>query len=242
MMTLPFAVLESPQDLAEFYDNVLLPSFPATELVTKDEFLEACTQRFLHVIGAVEDGKIIAGAVGTVPTHEGVMMLLYLALQPGLRGAGIGGRLVDCAVAKWCDEFSPTMILAEVEHPTYHPSSDDHGDPAARMRFYAKHGGRILDIPYFQPAIRDGEPPVPALMLVTLWVAPEAFIDEDTIIAWPLRAALRREIVDTCPEGFGPAIAVAESVAGDAVRLWQPTDIDRVPVGLFDPSEYHAHV
>jgi hypothetical protein len=134
------------------------------------------------------------------------------------------------------------MILAEVEHPTYHPSSDDHGDPAARMRFYAKHGGRILDIPYFQPAIRDGEPPVPALMLVTLWVAPEAFIDEDTIIAWPLRAALRREIVDTCPEGFGPAIAVAESVAGDAVRLWQPTDIDRVPVGLFDPSEYHAHV
>ncbi|WP_051196982.1 GNAT family N-acetyltransferase [Jonesia quinghaiensis] len=236
-MTLPFAVLESPQDLSTFYERVLRPSFPETELVTHDEFLEACTNQFLHVIGVIEDDNIVAGAVGTMPTHEGVMMLLYLALQPGLRGAGIGGKLLDCALARWQQEFSPTMILAEVEHPNYHPSSEDHGDPAARMRFYARHGGRILDIPYFQPAIREGEPPVPALMLVTLWVAPEAFIDDDCIIAWPLRAALRREIVDTCPEGFGPAIRVAESVAGDAVRLWESHDIDRVPVGLFDTED-----
>jgi len=233
-MSFTFRVLESQEELDEFYEHVLIPSFPLSELVDKGEFIESCDNGYLHVIGAVQDGEIIAGAVGTTPTQEGVMMLLYLALKPGLRGAGVGGGLLEHAIATWRDLFNPTIIMAEVEHPTYHKASEGHGDPAARLRFYARHGGRILDIPYFQPAIREGDPPVPALMLVTLWVAPQAYIDDDLVAAWPLRGALRREVVETCPDDFGPALRVEESLASDSIKLWDAAELEHVPVGLFD--------
>lgn len=233
-MAFSFQVLEAPKHLTEFYNSVLSPSFPQSELVDLEEFIESCENGYLHVIGALKDDEIIAGAVGTTPTQEGVMLLLYLAIQPGLRGSGVGGGLLDYAIEAWRDLFNPTIIMAEVEHPTYHASSEDHGDPAARLRFYARHGGKILDIPYFQPSIRDDEPPVPALMLVTLWVAPAAFIDDDLIAAWPLRGALRRELVESCDPDFAPALRLEESVAGDSIKLWEPEELDRVPVGFID--------
>ena len=233
-MPFSFHVLESPEELTDFYKSVLMPSFPQSELVDLDEFLDSCSSGFVHVIGAMQDEEIIAGAVGTTPTQEGVMLLLYLALKPGLRGGGVGGGLLEHAITVWRELFNPTIIMAEVEHPTFHNSSDNHGDPAARLRFYARHGAKILDIPYFQPAIREDEPPVPALMLVTLWVAPQAFVDEDQIAAWPLRGALRRELVEACPENFTPALRLEESVAGDSIKLWEPDELDRVPVGLID--------
>ncbi|MFD2839020.1 GNAT family N-acetyltransferase [Populibacterium corticicola] len=227
-------VLESPEQLTEFYNSVLAPSFPPTELVDLEEFVESCNNDYLHVIGAVKDDEIIAGAVGTTPTQEGVMLLLYLALQPGLRGSGVGGALLDYSIKAWRELFNPTIVMAEVEHPTYHAPSEEHGDPAKRLRFYARHGGKILDIPYFQPSIREGEPPVPALMLVTLWVAPETYVGENLIAAWPLRAALRRELVEACDPEFAPSLRVEESVAGDSVRLFEPDELDQVPVGFID--------
>lgn len=233
-MNFDFEVLTSPAELTEFYNSVLVPSFPPGELVALQEFLDAAQREFIHVIAAVSQDGIIAGAVGTTPTQEGVIMLLYLALRPGLRGAGVGGKLIDHAVAQWKQLYNPTFILAEVEHPKYHLASPEHGDPAARLRFYARHGGQILNIPYFQPVIREDEPPVPALMLLTLWVAPEAFVAKDHVISWPLRASLRRELIETCAPDFVPALRVEESLAGEVVRLWDVTDLDQVPVGVFD--------
>lgn len=233
-MNFDFQVLASLDELCEFYNSVLVPSFPPGELVGLQDFLDAAQSQFIHVIAAVDKDGIIAGAVGTTPTQEGVIMLLYLALRPGLRGGGVGGQLLDHAVAQWRELYNPTFILAEVEHPQYHLASEEHGDPAARLRFYTRHGGRILNIPYFQPAIREGEPPVPALMLLTLWVAPEAFVAKDHVISWPLRASLRRELIETCAPDFAPALRVEESLAGETIRLWETSEIDQVPVGIFD--------
>ena len=233
-MNVEFKILESAAELSEFYDLVLVPSFPASELVGLPEFLSAAKSNYIHVIAAYNDDGVIAGAVGATPTQERVMMLLYLALRPGLRGSGVGGKLLTHAIATWRGLFNPTFILSGVEHPTYHQASEEHGDPAARLRFYARHGGRILNIPYFQPAIREGEPPVPALMLLTMWVAPEAFIGEDHVVSWPLRASLRRELIETCDHDFVPALRVEESVAGEVVKLFDAEALDQVPVGLFN--------
>ncbi len=233
-MDVEFKTLTEPTELREFYESVLVPSFPPGELVTEQELLESAAHGYINVIGAIADGKIIAGAVGSAPTQEKVMMLVYLALRPGLRGGGVGGRLMNRAFELWREAYNPTFILSEVEHPQFHPASEDHGDPAARLRFYARHGGRILDIPYFQPAIRPGEPPVPALMLLTMYTAPEAFVGDDHVISWPLRASLRRELVETCEPDFAPAIRVEESLAEEVVRLWDASELEHVPVGLFD--------
>ena len=63
---------------------------------------------------------------------------------------------------------SVSVVLAEVEHPGHHEASEQHGDPTARLRFYGRLGGLILDVPYFQPPISDEEDPVYAMLLLAL--------------------------------------------------------------------------
>jgi hypothetical protein len=57
--------------------------------------------------------------------------------------------------------------------PEVHGGSEDHGNPAARLRFYVNRGSRILDIPYFQPALEPGKERVSGLLLIALHVDPE---------------------------------------------------------------------
>ena len=52
-------------------------------------------------------------------------------------------------------------------------TSEDYGDPAARLRFYVNRGSRILDFPYFQPALEPGAERVTGLLLIALHADPE---------------------------------------------------------------------
>jgi hypothetical protein len=45
---------------------------------------------------------------------------------------------------------------------------------------------------------------------------------------------LRRELVEACDPEFAPSLRVEESVAGDSVRLFEPDELDQVPVGFID--------
>ncbi|MFD7918575.1 hypothetical protein ACFV3R_05040 [Streptomyces sp. NPDC059740] len=55
-----------------------------------------------------------------------------------------------------------------MENPRGRGAHREHGDPAARLRFYARHGGRALDVPFFQPALRHTGRRVPDMLLVVL--------------------------------------------------------------------------
>ena len=41
-------------------------------------------------------------------------------------------------------------------------------------------------------------------------------------------------MVETCEPDFAPAIRVEESLAEEVVRLWDASELEHVPGGLFD--------
>lgn len=197
--------LVDPADLTQLHEQVLAPSFPPAELIDLDELIAGCASGELRALGVRRDGQVVAGAVGSSCAPGGVVLLVYLAIAPGGRGGGIGGALLDGAVARWVAEFSPAYVLAEVEHPDHHTASPEHGDPAARLRFYARHGARVLAVPYFQPGIGPEGSRVPALLLVTLYA------DESVHAAESVREG--REAVDSRGTGSAGARSVEASRA-----------------------------
>jgi GNAT superfamily N-acetyltransferase len=160
--------------IEDFYQQILVPSFPADELISLDEAQENADREDASIWLAEDaDGTILAGAIAEWDDSVRVLLLGYLAVRPGIRGGGIGGPLYLTALESWRQKFKPCLILAEVEDPEVHRGSEDHGDPAARLRFYVNRGSRIVDIPYFQPALEPGKERVSGLLLIALHIDPE---------------------------------------------------------------------
>lgn len=212
--------LVDPADLTQLHEQVLAPSFPPSELIDLDELIAGCASGELRALGVRRDGQVVAGAVGSSCAPGGVVLLVYLAIAPGGRGGGIGGALLDGAVARWVAEFSPAYVLAEVEHPDHHTASPEHGDPTARLRFYARHGARVLAVPYFQPGIGPEGPRVPALLLVTLYVDESAYVDE------PVREG--REAADN--GGTGGGVAGGRGAGSEGARSAEAGQVRHAPV------------
>ncbi len=226
---------------ASLYDEVLSRSFPGPELEDRSSLLAALDQGSLHALGvSTPAGHVRAGVMYLV--RGPVALILYLAAAPEFRGTGVGGALLEEAIAHARTVPGLQYVLAEVEHPDHHIASEAYGDPSARVRFYARHGMRVLAAPYFQPAIGPGAPRVPALLLTTLWVDDTAVEVRDeagrpTAVSAPaLRGFLTDYLADA--EGTLPTdAAFARLLAafdGAAIELVGPEAISTVPVGTLD--------
>lgn len=162
-----------PDVLATLYDRLLVPAFPPDELVDRAELLAGVATGSTDVLAGWDAATPVAVAVADRYPTSGVVLLSYLATAPAARSRGLGRALLDAALARWTERFRPPLVLAEVEDPEHHPATA-FGDPHARLRFYARAGAPALDLPYLQPALRPGGSRVPHLLLLALWVAPEA--------------------------------------------------------------------
>jgi GNAT superfamily N-acetyltransferase len=151
----------------EFYRQVMAPSFPPDELETEEELVSGLRSGRSRVLVAVgTDGDVLGGAVGEYFPRSQVMLLAYLAVLPGGRGGGVGATVLQAAKDAWTAELSPRLIVLEVEDPRDFKGSEAFGDPVARVRFYERHGGRALPLPYLQPALGPDTGRVPRLMLM----------------------------------------------------------------------------
>lgn len=160
--------------LETFYRDVMLSAFPPDELVTLESLREQVDIGLSEVWGAVgDDGRLLGGMVGEWSPGCRVLLLSYLAVAREGRGRGIGTFLYSTVLDDWRSRYRPCLILAEVENPLRHTGSQAHGDPAARLRFYGRHGARLLDLPYFQPALGPGRRRVPGMLMLALHVDPE---------------------------------------------------------------------
>ncbi|MFI7277086.1 GNAT family N-acetyltransferase [Streptomyces sp. NPDC049879] len=208
---------EPGPEFDRIYAEILRPSFDDDELAPPEELAAELAAGRLSVLWcAGAAGEPLAAAVGTFEPGHRIMLLTWLAVRPGRRGGGLGGPLLDAAVAAWRAAFEPCMVLAEVADPERHAAGEAHGDPAGRLRFYLRHGARVLDLPYFQPALGEGRRRVPDMLLTVLHADPSfAGSVPETIDGALLRTWLEEHQAET--EG---------SVGTDpwSARLWQAVE------------------
>lgn len=201
------------------YHQILKPSFPPSELVGIDELQEIAARDSGSVWLAEDtDGIILGGAVGEWDESVRVMLLGYLAVRPGDRGGGIGGPLYLASLQSWRQRFKPCLVLAEIEDPAaqIRSSSEDYGDAAARLRFYINRGARILDFPYFQPALEPGAARVTGLLLVVLHADPELSGTDDNTID----SAILRGFLENYQSQYEGKVATDDQ----AMEMWRALD------------------
>lgn len=225
--------IEGPGELWDrVYEELLESSFPPPELGDRAVLASLLTSgaaRATAVLG--DDGAPWAVAYGEWSPGTRVQLLAYLAVAAGLRGTGIGGRLLHGALADWRTRYAPCAILAEIEHPLAHEPDDAYGDPVARMRFYARHGAAALDLPYFQPALSPDTDRCHGMLLIALHVDAELRgADPGSIAAGPVAAFLTEYFEST--EGMPQAGDRAAERLFAAVR--RPKGIPLLPMA--DPA------
>jgi GNAT superfamily N-acetyltransferase len=152
-----------------FYYMVLKPAFPPEELEDVETVRARYHVRRPPVPGLVVllAGEPMGGALGEHFADSNIVLLDYLAVRADRRGNGVGRELLDRALVSWREHLAPTAIFAEVENPRGR-SAGPHGDPAARLRFYQRAGGKMLPLRYFQPSIGPGVPRVRGMLLICL--------------------------------------------------------------------------
>lgn len=221
--------MDSPL-LDAVYEELLVPAFPAHELMTREEMRGGLESGLLWVSAVVREGRPDGAAVAEWSPESGVLLLAYLAVRRGLRSSGIGGALMGEVRGGWQERVRPLLTLVEIEHPAAHTADADRGDPAARLRFYARHGARALDVPYFQPRLRPGAPRVPGMLLAVLATAP-GLAGRPTVPSEPVRAFMR-EYFRQCEGGVPDdpaAAALLAAMAPDGIRLLPTDDPAAVP-------------
>ncbi len=232
--------LTDPAQWRSAYDHVLTACFPPVELESYETLHESLATEQLRAFGIVgTDGAV--ECVVMLAVYGPVSMILYLSIAPDRRGGGRGGALLGHAI-EYARAADVSYVLAEIEHPAYHQAHPEFGDPAARLKFYERHGLRILDVPYFMPALGPGTKRVPALLLGALWTSADVHRGDAAVAAAPLREFLTRYVAHS--EGSlatdNAMTRLLTSVSGDEVRLWSVSELAQVPAGLLEPDELYA--
>ena len=156
--------------LRRFHAGVLEPSFSADELVALDTLRENLVDGSALVTVALGDGGApVGGIVGDWFEQTGVLLISYLAVRPDLRGRSIGSGLRARAVATWPAQKPVALVLAEVHDPRAWAGVES-DDPVARLRLFERFEGRVLDLPFVQPALQQGTERVRGFLLLTFLV------------------------------------------------------------------------
>jgi GNAT superfamily N-acetyltransferase len=220
----------APAELEIFYDEILAPSFGSAELVERAELLAELADDASVTRGAIaydEAGLIIGGIVGDWFAASRVMLISYLAARRGLRGHGIGGQLLVEVLPAWTSWFGALLIVAEVENPQFFQSDEDHGDPEARLRFYARWGAKIVDIPYFQPALSPEQPRVRDLFLMVLAADQSVLREDNRVDAETVRSFIDEYLTGSEGDVDDDEVRVLRAAlhANDAIPLLDPAEL-----------------
>ena len=165
--------------LRRFYDEVLRLSFDDDELMEVDSLADGLRSeddpRALASVAVDDVGRVAGGVVGELYEAETVLLLAYLAVRPGERGRGVGTELVQRVLPGWFADPHVALAIAEVHDPRFWP--DDAAE--ARLRLYDRLGGRVLGVPFVQPALGEGRERVRGFLLLVFHADPSVSVSVD---------------------------------------------------------------
>ncbi|WP_205325889.1 GNAT family N-acetyltransferase [Glycomyces sp. YM15] len=213
--------------LASIYRDLLAPAFPPDQLDTLADLRDAHDTGQAHILAALDAaGRPLGAAIAEWYDRAGVVLLAYLAVDPAHRSHGIGGHLLETALDAWVRRFSPSLIVAEIERPDRAADRPEWGDPARRHAFYKRHGAQTLELPYFQPALREGSHRERGMLLITLHIDPSVDAGPGRVTAAPVRDFLHAYFTATegrMPDDEETAALMRAATAPDGIPITAPT-------------------
>ena len=115
--------------------------FPPSELKGVESILSLCRRGEYDVLAADLYGELVAYALVFRPKDGRAMLLDYLAVEPHLRGKGLGTQLLHQLCAYYAEAADSLMI--ECERPKAAP---DEAEARRRIRFYEHGGASMTDV------------------------------------------------------------------------------------------------
>jgi GNAT superfamily N-acetyltransferase len=172
-------LLELSQTESEIINQALalyVASFPPAERAPA-EGIAASIQRVKevdvrtgyvpHHFAALQDGQVTGISFYGYFCQERLGFLYYLAVNPALRGQGLGGWLFRRTAAQLSEDASacrnepPRGLVWEVERPADAEMPDERSLRQRRIQFYERQGALLLQgLDFLAPPLGDGLPPV----------------------------------------------------------------------------------
>lgn len=123
-----------------------------------------------ELLGAFLGERLAGFAFFGLFSQPSFAFLIYIAVEPDLRGGGIGAKLFAEVVrraetlATQSGEALEALLL-EVEREEDAPDEAARIERTARLHFFERRGARILSRFYTQPSLRPDSSPVPLNLL-----------------------------------------------------------------------------
>jgi GNAT superfamily N-acetyltransferase len=222
--------------LRSFHRDVLAPSFSSDELDDVETLARALRgegdTELLTTVAVADDGTVLGGVVGETYVREGVLLLSYLAVRPGLRGLGVGTELMEHVASRWYARPAVRLALAEVHDPR--SWSGVEGDaPLRRLRLYERLGARVLGVPFVQPALSSDRARVPGFLLLAFHVDPSVELAQGS------HSAVRSDLVGSFVRRYFESVEGARppydpQLAQLLRQIEEPSSIRLLPIGEYD--------
>lgn len=129
------------KQICDLYRFQMRRDFPLSELKTLEAILSLLRTGVYDALAAYQHGELVGYALMFCPAGERVALLDYLAVEPHLRGRGIGTELLACLQKHYAKSLTALMI--ECERPKAAP---DEAEARARIRFYTQAGAQMTSV------------------------------------------------------------------------------------------------
>lgn len=182
--------------------ELLEQAFGPEELGAPEDLIAQLQAGQFQVFSAWEDARPLGAAIAWPATRE-VTLLSWLAISPRTRGHGVGSKLFRQAISALESSNNPLLILGEIENPSTHAPSINHGDPQRRWDFYRRLGAKHLDFPFTMPRLSADVPVGEDMWLLSFGGRAHAGIEASTGslvgqgLARPLEKFLKTYLADS---------------------------------------------
>lgn len=160
---LEFKMISDPRapEVAQVLD-IFENSFPSNERPPIEKVLRRLELGIYRLIVAKIGNEIAAFSLLFPLKGSEYVLLDYTAVKAGLRGQGIGSKMMRCVLAS--EAVNGHELVLEVEDPDF---GDDPDTKKDRIRFYRNFGARELaGVRYLLPPLDGTEPTEMRLMLI----------------------------------------------------------------------------
>lgn len=141
--------------------SIMMASFPESERRTYGGQRELLADPHYRLITEMDENNNIIAFLAAWEFPQ-FRFVEHIAVDPGIRGGGIGGKLMAAYIGE-----STQPILLEVEPP-------DTDLAQRRISFYERLGFRLNPFEYVQPPLQKGQPDLPLKIMSYLQTLTDA--------------------------------------------------------------------